>query len=57
MDPGIEVPGLTFTVPQRGDKKHLLEMGERNAHYFMLEKQKQEALVDPEAATIACWSN
>jgi excinuclease ABC subunit C len=51
MDPGIEVPGLTFTVPQRGDKKHLLEMGERNAHYFMLEKQKQEALVDPEAAT------
>ena len=51
MDPGIEVPGLAFTVPQRGDKKHLLEMGERNAHYFMLEKQKQEALVDPEAAT------
>lgn len=50
MDPGIEVPDLTFTVPQRGDKKHLLEMGERNAHYFMLEKQKQEALVDPEAA-------
>lgn len=50
MDPGIEMPGVTFTVPQRGDKKHLLEMGERNAHYFMLEKQKQEALVDPEAA-------
>ncbi|MCO6481938.1 MAG: excinuclease ABC subunit UvrC [Flavobacteriales bacterium] len=51
MDPGIEMPGLSFTVPQRGDKKHLLEMGERNANYFMLEKQKQEALVDPEAAT------
>ncbi|MBV6404561.1 MAG: excinuclease ABC subunit UvrC [Flavobacteriales bacterium] len=51
MDPGIEMPGLAFTVPQRGDKKHLLEMGERNANYFMLEKQKQEALVDPEAAT------
>lgn len=51
MDPGIEMPGIAFTLPQRGDKKHLLEMGERNAHYFMLEKQKQEALVDPEAAT------
>ncbi len=51
MDPGIEMPGITFTVPQRGDKKHLLEMGARNANYFMLEKQKQEALVDPEAAT------
>ncbi|HRN35695.1 MAG TPA: excinuclease ABC subunit UvrC [Flavobacteriales bacterium] len=49
MDPGIEMPGLSITVPQRGDKKHLLEMGERNAQYFMLEKQKQEALVDPEA--------
>ncbi|MCC6839803.1 MAG: excinuclease ABC subunit C [Flavobacteriales bacterium] len=51
MEPGIEMPGLGFTVPQRGDKKHLLEMGERNAQYFMLEKQKQESLVDPEAAT------
>lgn len=51
MEPGIEMPGLSFTVPQRGDKKHLLEMGERNAQYFMLEKQKQESLVDPEAAT------
>jgi len=51
MEPGIDMPGLSFTVPQRGDKKHLLEMGERNAQYFMLEKQKQESLVDPEAAT------
>lgn len=51
MDPDIPMPGLVFTVPQRGDKKHLLELGERNARYFMLEKQKQESLVDPEAAT------
>ncbi len=51
MDPGIEMPGISFTVPQRGDKKHLLEMSERNAQYFMLEKQKQESLTDPEAAT------
>ncbi|MBS1545878.1 MAG: excinuclease ABC subunit C [Bacteroidetes bacterium] len=50
MEPGIAMPDLSFTVPQRGDKKHLLEMGERNAQYFMLEKQKQESLVDPEAA-------
>ncbi len=51
MEPGIDMPGLSFTVPQRGDKKHLLEMGERNAQYFMLEKQRQESLVDPEAST------
>lgn len=51
FDPGIEVPGLSFTVPQRGEKKALLELSERNARYFLLDKRKQEKLVDPEAAT------
>ena len=51
FDPGIEVPGVHFTVPQRGDKKQLLELCERNAQFFFLDKQKQEKLVDPEAAT------
>jgi excinuclease ABC subunit C len=51
FDPGLEVPGVRFTVPQRGDKKQLLELCERNANYFFLDKQKQEKLVDPEAAT------
>ncbi|MFT3884530.1 MAG: excinuclease ABC subunit UvrC [Flavobacteriales bacterium] len=51
FEPGIEIPGLRFLVPQRGDKKKLLELCERNAQYFMLDKHKQESLVDPEAAT------
>lgn len=51
FDPGIEVPGVVFTVPQRGDKKKLLELCERNAQFFFLDKQKQERLVDPEAST------
>jgi excinuclease ABC subunit C len=51
FDPGIEVPGVQFTVPRIGDKKKLLELCERNAQYFMIDKQKQESLVDPEAAT------
>ncbi|HRH39839.1 MAG TPA: excinuclease ABC subunit C, partial [Flavobacteriales bacterium] len=51
FDPGIDVPGVTFTVPQRGDKKKLLELCERNAQFFFLDKQKQEKLVDPEAST------
>ncbi|MBL0129491.1 MAG: excinuclease ABC subunit UvrC [Flavobacteriales bacterium] len=51
FDPGIEVPGVTFTIPQRGDKKALLDLSERNARYFLLDKRKQERLVDPEAAT------
>lgn len=51
FDPEIEVPGVQFTVPQRGDKKQLLELCERNVRYFMLDKQKQEKLTDPEGAT------
>ena len=51
FDPEIEVPGLRFTIPQRGDKRQLLELSERNARYFMLDKQKQEKLTDPEGAT------
>ncbi|MDX9750188.1 MAG: excinuclease ABC subunit UvrC [Flavobacteriales bacterium] len=51
MDPGIDVPGLRFTVPHGGDKRKLLELAERNARFFMADKQKQQRLVDPEAAT------
>ncbi len=51
FDPEIEVPGLTFIVPKIGDKKKLLELCERNARFFLADKQKQEKLVDPEAST------
>ena len=51
FDPRIEVPGVAFTVPIRGDKKKLLELCERNARYFMLDRRKQERLTDPEGAT------
>jgi excinuclease ABC subunit C len=46
-----EFPNIEFTVPQRGDKKHLLELSERNADYYRKEKIKQESLVDPERHT------
>ncbi|MCB0795290.1 MAG: excinuclease ABC subunit UvrC [Flavobacteriales bacterium] len=51
FDPEIDMPGVIFTVPQRGDKKALLDLSERNAKYFLMDKRKQEKLVDPEAAT------
>ncbi len=44
----LEIPNVTFTIPQRGDKKHLLNLSERNAKYYKLDKQKQKTLVDPE---------
>lgn len=44
----IPVPDIEWTIPQRGDKKKLLELSERNVHYYIKEKHKQEDLVDPE---------
>jgi len=39
---------LKSTVPQRGDKKKLLDLSERNAKYSLLEKHKQLANKNPE---------
>jgi excinuclease ABC subunit C len=33
---------VTITVPQKGDKKTLLELSTRNARYFKLDRQKQQ---------------
>ena len=41
---------VKWHVPQRGDKKRLIELSERNAKYTMLDKRKQQEQVDPEAA-------
>ncbi|MCF8228273.1 MAG: excinuclease ABC subunit UvrC [Bacteroidales bacterium] len=42
---------LHFTIPQRGDKKQLLDLSIRNARYYKMEKDKQQSLVDPERHT------
>lgn len=38
---------LRFFVPQRGDKKHLLDLSQRNVKYYILEKRKQLELKNP----------
>ena len=43
-----EFPNVEFTIPLRGDKKHLLELSERNVEYYRRDKIKQESLIDPE---------
>lgn len=45
--PEIKLDKVTFTYPQRGDKKKLLELSEKNVKFYILEKRKQEELVDP----------
>ncbi|MEE4257407.1 MAG: excinuclease ABC subunit UvrC [Bacteroidales bacterium] len=51
MKPDPELPDVKITIPRRGDKKHLLELSERNAKYYMLEKKKKQELTDPERHT------
>ncbi len=38
----IELEGIKIQVPKQGDKKKLLELSERNAKYYRLEKQKHQ---------------
>ena len=42
---------VKITVPQLGDKKHILELSERNAKYYRLDQLKQIQIVDPERHT------
>ncbi len=42
---------IKITVPQLGDKKHILELSERNAKYYRLDQLKQIQIVDPERHT------
>ncbi len=45
----IEVPeGVSVHVPKLGDKKKILDLSERNAKYFRMERFKQAKVVDPE---------
>ena len=44
----LHIDGLKFFTPQRGDKKHLLDLSRRNAKYFKLQQRKQESLKNPE---------
>ncbi|MCG8577542.1 MAG: excinuclease ABC subunit UvrC [Flavobacteriales bacterium] len=46
-----QFPNLKITLAQRGDKKALLDLSLRNAKFYMLEKHKQEKLVNPERHT------
>ena len=40
--------GIKVHVPKLGDKKHILDLSERNAKYFRIERFKQAKIVDPE---------
>lgn len=42
------LPDASLFTPQRGDKKHLMDLSLKNARYFRLEKLKNIQIVDPD---------
>ena len=44
----MELGNVTFTVPQRGDKKKLLELSEMNVKQFKVDRLKQAEKLNPE---------
>lgn len=46
--PDMELENVTFTVPQRGDKKKLLELSELNVKQYKVDRLKQAEKLNPE---------
>jgi len=44
----LNIPEVLFSIPQRGDKKSLLDLSQKNVEQFKRDKQKQIELTDPE---------
>lgn len=44
----MEMNGVTFTIPQRGDKKHLLELSLLNVKQYKVDRLKQAEKLNPE---------
>lgn len=47
--PDVEIPGVEFKIPQRGDKLALLELSAKNAKEFHFNSLKQKEHTDPDA--------
>lgn len=51
VKPDVEMPDVSFTIPQRGDKAKLLEVSERNARQFKIDALKHMERHNPEQRT------
>ena len=49
--PSIKLEQVTFKIPERGDKRKLLDLSIRNAKYYRLEKEKQLSISKPLQST------
>ena len=41
FEPDVTLPGIVYMIPKIGDKKKLLDLSQRNAKYYGLEKKRQ----------------
>ena len=48
----MEMDGITFTIPQRGDKKHLLELSILNVKQYKVDRLKQAEKLNPEQRSV-----
>jgi excinuclease ABC subunit C len=56
--PNIELPGkASFFIPQKGDKRKLLDLSEQNVKQYKLDKLKQAEKLNPEQRTTRILTN
>ena len=48
----MEMNGVTFTVPQRGEKKHLLDLSVMNVKQYKVDRLKQAEKLNPEQRSV-----
>jgi excinuclease ABC subunit C len=51
FNPELEMEGIKFVIPKRGDKRKLLELSEKNAKYYRLERLKMSEKANPALKT------
>ena len=52
FDPGIELKDVVFTIPQRGDKKKLLDLSLLNVKQYKADRLKQSDKLNPEQRSL-----
>ncbi len=46
--PDLKLPGVEFTIPQRGEKRKLLSLSEKNVKQYKIDKLKKAEMLNPE---------
>ena len=50
--PNLKISNVTFTIPQRGDKRKLLDLSIKNVKQYKIDKLKKSEMLNPEQRTM-----